>query len=78
MNAHNRVVDHLDGSIMSTRKRFHDPAPDAGPTPANEAGSRHGAPDRNIQKMPLMTRRSFKRGTPRGLFGSIELMAAHS
>jgi hypothetical protein len=91
MNAHNRGVAHLDGRIMSTRKRFHDPAPDASPTPANEAVvaggiwaealrqiARHGAPDRNTQKMPLRTRRSFTRGTPRGLFGSIDLMAAHS
>src|SRR6516164_6159925 len=29
--------------------------------------SRHGAPDRKTQKMPLRTRRSFTRGTPRGL-----------
>src|SRR5262245_50848724 len=28
--------------------------------------------------MPLRTRRSFTRGTPRGLLGSIGLMAAHS
>ena len=33
--------------------------------------SRHGAPDRKTQKMPLRTRRSFTRGTPRGLLGSI-------
>jgi hypothetical protein len=31
--------------------------------------------DRNL---PLSTRRSFTRGTPRGLFGRIGLMAAHS
>jgi hypothetical protein len=31
---------------------------------------------RSIQKMPLRTR-SFTRGTPRGLFGIIGLMAAH-
>ena len=37
-----------------------------------------GAPDRKTQKMPFRTRRSFTRGTPRGLFGSIGLMAAHS
>jgi hypothetical protein len=30
------------------------------------------------QKMRLRTRRSFTRGTPRGLFGSIGLMATHS
>jgi len=28
--------------------------------------------------MPLSTRRSFTHGTPRGLFGSIGLMVAHS
>jgi hypothetical protein len=28
--------------------------------------------------MPLSTRRSFTRGTPRALFGSIGLIAAHS
>lgn len=62
----------------------------ARPSPANEAivaggvgpklsgRSRRGAPDRKTQKMPLRTRRSFTRGTPRGLFGSIGLMADHS
>jgi hypothetical protein len=35
--------------------------------------SRHGAPDRKTQKMPFSTRRSFTRGTPRGLLGSIGL-----
>src|SRR6516165_3396566 len=40
--------------------------------------SRQGAPDRKTQKMPLRTLRSFTRGTPRGLFGSIGLMAVHS
>src|SRR5215204_3742212 len=32
----------------------------------------------HTQKMPLRTRRSFTLGTPRGLFGSIGLMAIHS
>ena len=36
------------------------------------------APDRKTQNMPLSTRRSFTRGTPRGLFGRNGLMAAHS
>jgi hypothetical protein len=47
---------------------------------AHELGphARHGAPDRNTQKMPLRMRRSLTRGTPRGLFGSIGLMAVHS
>ena len=40
----------------------------------NAAGrSRQGAPDRRTQKMPLRTRRSFTRGTPRGLFGQHRL-----
>jgi hypothetical protein len=37
MNAHNRRVDHLDGGVMSSSQCVHDPAPDARPTPANEA-----------------------------------------
>jgi hypothetical protein len=41
-------------------------------------GLRNGAPDRKTQKMPFSTRRSFTSGTPRGLFGSNGLMAAHS
>jgi hypothetical protein len=40
--------------------------------------SRQGAQDRKIQKMPFRTRRSFTRGTPHGLFGSIGLIAAHA
>lgn len=34
--------------------------------------------ERKTQKMPLRTRRSFTRGTPRGLLGSMGLMAIHS
>src|SRR3954468_14741632 len=40
--------------------------------------SRHGAPDRRTQKIPFRTRRSFTRGTPRGLLGGIGLMAVYS
>jgi len=90
MHPDNRRVDHLHRRIMGGGQRAHDPAPDASPSPANKAvvavvygpkssgRSRHGAPDRNTQKMPLRTRRSFTRGTPRGLFGNIGLMAVHS
>jgi hypothetical protein len=90
MNAHNRRVDHLNGCVMSSSQCVHDPAPHATPTPANEAvvasgigpellrRSRHGAPERNTQKMPFSTRRSSARGTPRGLFGNIGFMAVHS
>ena len=37
MNAHNGRVDHLDGCIMSSSQCVHDPAPNASPTPPNEA-----------------------------------------
>jgi hypothetical protein len=36
------------------------------------------APDRKTQKIPLSIRRSFTLGMPRGLLGSIGLMALHS
>ncbi len=86
----NGGIDHLDSGIVECGKRVYDAAPDTGPPPADEtvvAGRvraktirqiAHGAPDRKTQKMPLRTRRSFTRGTPRGLFGSIGLMASHS
>ena len=70
-------------------KRFPDPAEDASPTPANEAvvaglwaeALRQIAPSCSAvtpKKMPLRKRRSSTRGAPRGLFGSIDLTAAHS
>jgi len=83
----NRGVDHLHGRIVSDCQRVHDLVPDACLPPADEAivagGMRsvalwqiaHGAPDRKTQNMPLRTRRSSTRGTPRGLLGSIGLMA---
>jgi hypothetical protein len=86
MHANNGGVDHLDSSIVSTGKRVYDAAPDTSPPPADEtviAGRVRTkmirqiaprCPDRRTQKMPLRTRRSFTRGTPRGLFGSIGLM----
>jgi hypothetical protein len=90
MNARNRGVDHLDGSIMSSSQSVHDPAPNVSPTPTNEAIVASGVRAERLrqiaprcagsqdQKMPFRTRRSLPRGTPRGLFGSIGLMAAHS
>jgi hypothetical protein len=90
MHADNRGVDHLDSGIMDGCKCIYDAAPDISLPPADEAvvawvygpnvsgRSRQGAPERKTQKMPLRTRRSYTRGTPRGLFGSIGLMAAHS
>src|SRR5215217_284507 len=90
VHADYRRVDHLHGGIMSGGQCVHDPGPDPRSSPTNEAivavvygpklsgTSRQGAPDRRTQKMPLRTRRSFTRGTPRGLFGRNGLMAAHS
>jgi hypothetical protein len=87
MNTHNGRVDHSDRCIMRSSQCVHHPAPNASATPANEAVVASGIrtellrqipPDRNTQKMPFRTRRSFTRGMPRGLFGSIGLMAAHS
>jgi hypothetical protein len=91
MHADNGGIDHLDSGIMSRGKYVYYAAPDTSPPPANEAVVARGvwtkrlgqitpgcAPDRKTQKMPLRTRRSFTRGTPRGLFGSIGLMATHS
>jgi hypothetical protein len=90
VHAHDGGIDHLHRRIMTGSQRIHDLVPDASPPPTSEAivtsgtGAigrwqvRHGAPERRTQKMPLSTRRSFTRRTPRGLFGSIGLMAAHS
>ena len=70
-------VDHLHRRIMVGAQSIHDTVPHASPSPANEAivasrarpkttdKSRHGAPDRKTQKMPLRTRRSFTRGLVR-------------
>ena len=40
--------------------------------------SAHGAPVRNLQKMPFNTRRLSTRGTPRGLLGSKGWITDHS
>ncbi len=90
MHADNGDIDHLDSGIMGRGKRTYDAASDASAPPADQAvvasgewakpvgRSRLGAPDRRTQKMPFRTRLSFTRGTPRGLFGSIGLMAVYS
>jgi len=90
IHADNRGVDHLDSGIIGSGERVHDTAPHAGPPPANEAVVASGVGTEHIrqiaprcsraqdQKMPLRTRRSFTLGTPRGLLGSIGLMADHS
>jgi hypothetical protein len=37
VHAHDRCIDHLHRRIMSGSQRIHNPVPDAGPPPANEA-----------------------------------------
>lgn len=90
MHANNRRVDHLHGSIMSIGQRAHELGPHAGPSPANEpivasrvrtevfwqvapwcSGAQH--PEETIEDTTVI-----HSGTPRGLFGSIGLMANHS
>lgn len=83
-------VDHLDSGIMGGGKCVYDAAPNTSPPPADEtviAGRVRAkvtrqivprSPERRTQKMPLRTRRSFTRGTPRGLFGSTGLIVTHS
>jgi hypothetical protein len=90
MHPHNRSVDYLHRSIMGGSQDVHDSGPHASPSPANEtvvaggvrtelighvAPRRSGAqhPEDAIEDTPVVTR-----GTPRGLFGSISLIAAHS
>jgi hypothetical protein len=90
MHAHDGRVDHLDGRIVSGGKCVHNPSPYSGPSPPDEtvvAGGAWAIAIRQIapwcagsqhQQMPLRTRRSSTRGTPRALFGNIGLMVAHS
>ncbi len=37
VHPHDRSVDHLDGGIMGSGERIHDPAPDPGAAPAHKA-----------------------------------------
>jgi hypothetical protein len=90
MYANNGSADHQDGAVMGFREGLHDRVPDASHPPTNKSiaagrvrpkGLRQIAPwcsHRNIQKMPLRTRRSSTLGTPRGLFGRNGLIAFHS
>jgi hypothetical protein len=90
MHANDRGIDHLHRRIMTSGQRVHDLVPDASLPPPNEAIVTGGArtigrwqvspwrTERRTQKMPLSTRRSFTRRTPRNLLGSIGLIAVHS
>ena len=90
MHANNGGFDHLDSGIVGSGKCVDDAGPYTSPPPVDEpvvAGGVWAKRRRQItpghsncrtQKMLLRTPRSFTRGTPRGLFGSIRLMAVHS
>ena len=83
--------DHLHDHVLSGRESIHDPVPYGCPPPAkrsdcsklsvvysSSARRAMAHPDRKTQKMPLSTRRSLTRGTPRVLFGNNGLMILHS
>ena len=90
MHADNGGVDHLDSCIMGSGKCVYDAAPDTSPPPTDEAVVARGVRTKHLGKITpgragaqdpedaLRTRRSFTRGTPRGLLRSMGLMAAHS
>src|SRR5438034_5805611 len=75
VHADDRGIDHLHRRIMTGGQRFHDLVPDASPPPPDEAivtsgtgticgRSRHGAPERRIQKMPLNRTLTLGRTVP--------------
>jgi hypothetical protein len=90
MHADDGGVDHLDSSIMRGRKCIYDAAPHASPSPAYEPVVAGGVWAKRRRQIPprrpgpqdpkdaLRIRRSFTRGTPRGLLGSIGLIVVHS
>ena len=77
---HAHVVSYADDFVILSRGRAAEALAwtKAVMTKLVAGRSRQGAPDRNIQKIPLRTRRSSTRGTPRGLLGSIASMTLHS
>ena len=90
MHADNGGVDHLQGRVMRSSQRIRNLAPDARPPPPNEAIVAGGVRTKNVRQVPprrlgpqypkdaIEDAAVVHRGTPRGLFGSIGLMAAHS
>ena len=91
MHADNRGVDHLSRSVMGASQSVHDLGPDTSTPPANEAIVAGGAGAEAAGQIAPWRVRSqdpedavedttvvHPRGTSRGLFGSIGLMAVHS
>src|SRR5205814_1949192 len=82
---HRSAVYHLHIAVVGLADGGHDPVPNPGFAPAQEAvvagrgrtdllrQSRHGTPVRSTQKIPSSTR-----STPRGLFGSNGAITPHS
>src|SRR3954452_8178407 len=90
MHAHDRTVDHLHLAIVRLDDGIHQPVPDACLAPAIEAivggrirpvrsgKSRHGAPARSTQKMPVRTLRLPFDFVPRLSIGSSGSIMLHS
>lgn len=90
VGADNRAVNQMQRSQRLFRQCPEYPQPHAflGPSveavidrrvgPYRSGRARHGEPVRKMEKMPLRTRRSSWRGTPRGLFGNTGAMIPNS
>ena len=90
MYADNRGVDHLDSGIMVTGECVYDTAPDTSPPPPNEAVVAGGVRTKRLGQITpgcsgsqdleysIEDAAVVNLVTPRGLFGSMGLMAVHS
>lgn len=90
-HADNGGFDRLDSGIMGGGKRIYDVASDAGPPRPDKTVHGKWSTDQTFPadharmlliaktpEMPLRTRRSFTRATPRSLFGKHQLNGVHS
>jgi hypothetical protein len=83
VHTHNGRIDHLHGCVMSGGQCIQPVASgrnDCSRSCRGQSSQADRAMARLIAgpKLPLRKRRSSTRGTQRGLFGNIGLMAAHS
>src|SRR3954447_4017922 len=90
MHSDNRGVDHLNRGIVGSGKCVYNAAPDTSPPPADETVIAGRVRTKMIRQIAPRCPGSqdpedavedtsiVYRGTPRGLFGSIGLMANHS
>ncbi len=88
MHSDNRGVDHLDSGIVGSGKCVYNAAPDTSPPPADETVIASGIRAERLRQIaPRRARSQDPENTvedttvvypPRGLLGSIGLMAVHS